>query len=510
MSGRAVDLPLVRHRYGDYVRWLERRWPAVERDAALGRWRQRLDGAPALLDLPLDKRRPPRQSFAGDSITLEIDPASAAGLEKLARGEKATPFVAWLSLVAAVLGRQAGADDLVLGVPVANRSRPETSGVIGFFLNTLPLRLRPRGTLSFLGLVRETREQVVAALADAELPFEFVVDAVRPARDLSHSPIFQVLMTHDEDTRRREDAMAGQAHGRAASGLKVQPIVGPGTTSQFDLSIHVRNTHVTLEYCTALFSRETIAELGRTMVAAAECVRDHPDTPLAELSFLAPGESGRLLAAWNAPSRRWRRGRSARHARSTLGRRARRRRVARGPGSHRDRDAKDDDRRARAAGPPRQLPGAADACRRDRGGAPRSRAARGIARGHRARSRGRLPAGVPGGLAARACGPAARSQASPREARRHPRRFGRGDGHHRGGPARGAAARPPSAFAQERLRRAGRPDARRFPNRWRTCSTPPAAPGARRACRSRTARSPASSGRSRRGCRCRRATSSSR
>jgi hypothetical protein len=171
MSGRAVDLPLVRHRYADYVRWLERRWPIAEREAACGRWRARLAGAPALLDLPLDSRRPSRQSFAGDSVTLAIDPACAAGLEKLARGAKATPFVAWLSLVAAVLGRQAGTDDLVLGVPVANRSRPETGGVIGFFLNTLPLRLRPRGALSFIELLRETRDQVVTALADAELPF---------------------------------------------------------------------------------------------------------------------------------------------------------------------------------------------------------------------------------------------------------------------------------------------------------------------------------------------------
>src|SRR4029079_9640033 len=104
----------------------------------------------------------------------------------------------------------------------------------GFFLNTLPLRLRPRGGLSFVDLVRETRDQVVTALADAELPFELIVDAVRPARDLSHSPIFQVLMTHDEE----------QAE-RPSPGMAVQPLAAAGTTAQFDLSIHVRNNQVT-------------------------------------------------------------------------------------------------------------------------------------------------------------------------------------------------------------------------------------------------------------------------
>jgi amino acid adenylation domain-containing protein len=170
--------------------------------------------------------------------------------------------------------------------------------VIGFFLNTLPLRLRPRGVLSFLELVRETREQVVAALADAELPFEFIVDAVRPVRDLSHAPLFQVLLTHDAELPEAT---------RAVPGFTVEPLVSAGTTSQFDLSVHVRarggRTDLTLEYCTALFSRDTIADLGRTIVAAAECLRRHPATPLAQLSFLAPGRSERLLAAWNEPPR---------------------------------------------------------------------------------------------------------------------------------------------------------------------------------------------------------------
>ena len=225
MGGHAVQRPASR--IDTDVRWLERRWTAAEREAAAGRWRERLDEAPALLDLPLDKRRPSRQSFAGDSLTVDVDPARAAALEKLARRVKATPFVAWLSLVAAVLGRQARVEDLVLGVPVANRSRPETAGVIGFFLNTLPLRLRPRGALSFVDLVRETREHVVTALADAELPFEYIVDAVRPARDLSHSPIFQVLMTHDEETP-----------PSPAARDRREPLVESGTTSRFDLSIH--------------------------------------------------------------------------------------------------------------------------------------------------------------------------------------------------------------------------------------------------------------------------------
>ena len=295
-SGRAVELPPVAHRFADYAAWLERRWSASQRRDALERWRERLDGIPAVLDLPLDRRRPVRQSFAGDTLSLEFEPRSAAGLSRLARRAKTTPFVAWVSLVAAVLGRQARTEDLVLGIPVANRSRPESQGVIGFFLNTLPLRLRPRGTQSFLELVRETREHFLAALEDAELPFELIVDAVRPVRDLSHSPLFQVLVTHNE---------ADVEEGSAAPGFTVQPLVTSGTTAQFDLSLHVRgqgeHTHVILEYCTALFERETVVELGRTLRAAAECVVDRPGTSLAQLSFLAPGERGRLLAVGNKP-----------------------------------------------------------------------------------------------------------------------------------------------------------------------------------------------------------------
>ncbi|MEM7586452.1 MAG: amino acid adenylation domain-containing protein, partial [Acidobacteriota bacterium] len=260
---------------------------------ALELWRQRLAGAAGLLDLPLDHRRPRQQSFAGDAVSLELPAAIGAGMQRLAAAEKTTPFVAWLALVSVVLGRQAATEDVVVGVPVSNRSRSETERLVGFFLNTLPLRVQPRAGLSFAGLLGEVRTHTLAAFEDAELPFERIVDALRPSRDLSHSPIFQVLLTYDE----------AAPESLSLPGLEVEPLTVPTKTSQLDLSLHVRprgdQVELSLEYCTALFERATIVRLGQALQAVAGAVLEHPEVPLRDLSFVPARQRAELIASWN-------------------------------------------------------------------------------------------------------------------------------------------------------------------------------------------------------------------
>src|SRR5690606_26874116 len=239
--------------------------------------------------LPLAFPRPARQRFDGDALSIDIDARTSAALRDIVRQAGATSFAGWLAVVASVLGRQAAVDDIVLGVPVANRTRPEAHGVVGFFLNTLPLRLRPRAVASFETLVRETREALVDALDDAEVPFEAIVDAVKPPRDLSYSPIFQVLVTHLE----ADDAP-----------MDVETIESPTSTSQFDLGIHVRETasgaRVTIEFATALFARETVEALGDTMRSAIVALVQAPASPLGRVGFVSDADRAALRTSLKA------------------------------------------------------------------------------------------------------------------------------------------------------------------------------------------------------------------
>ncbi len=191
-TGSSPSLPELPIQYGDFAAW-QRRWlegPRLER--LLGYWRRQLDALP-VLELPHDRERPPRPSFRGSTLELRIGGAAGAGLRALARAESATPFMVLLAAFQALLHRLSGQDDIAVGTVVANRRRPELEDLAGFFVNPLVLRTPLAGNPTFRELVGRVRDVTSAALAHQDLPFERLVEDLRPERSRDRNPLFQVL-----------------------------------------------------------------------------------------------------------------------------------------------------------------------------------------------------------------------------------------------------------------------------------------------------------------------------
>src|SRR3954447_16708902 len=157
-------------------------------------WKEQLAGAPQVVELPLDRPRPPVQSYRGARASLPIGRELASSLETTVRRLGVTPFMALLAGFATLLSRYGGQSDVVVGTPIANRGRAELEDVIGFFVNTLALRLDRRGEPGFSELARRAREVALGAYAHQDVPFERLVSELQPERDLSYSPVFQVML----------------------------------------------------------------------------------------------------------------------------------------------------------------------------------------------------------------------------------------------------------------------------------------------------------------------------
>ncbi|MER8741391.1 condensation domain-containing protein, partial [Mesorhizobium sp. M1005] len=187
-AGQDDPLPPLAVQYPDYAAW-QRQWLSGERlQKQAQHWRDTLSDAPARLALPTDRPRPTQQSFAGDSVPIVIDADLTRRLKRLSRQHGTTVFMTVLAAWAAVLSRLSGQDDLVIGVPSANRGRGEIEELIGFFVNTLALRLDLSGAPSVSELLERTRRTTLAAQEHQDLPFEQVVEIVKPPRALDHTP----------------------------------------------------------------------------------------------------------------------------------------------------------------------------------------------------------------------------------------------------------------------------------------------------------------------------------
>src|SRR5262249_54493302 len=185
----------------DYALW-QRRW--IEGEILQGQaeyWKKTLGGAPALLEVPGDHVRPVRQSYAGGYVELALEEEVTRGLRELSRKQGPTLFMTLLAGWAVLLSRLSGQEDIVVGTPVANRGRVEIEKLIGFFLNTLVLRLDVSGSPTVAEMLQRVKAQTLAAQQHPDIPFEHVVELVRPVRSLAHSPVFQVMFIWEDETR---------------------------------------------------------------------------------------------------------------------------------------------------------------------------------------------------------------------------------------------------------------------------------------------------------------------
>ena len=286
-AGLPSPLPELPIQYADYALWQRERLQGALLAGELAFWREQLAGAPPLLALPTDRPRPAVQSVKGAWLRRPLPAGLSRALAAFGRQRGVTPFMTFLAAFDAVLFRHGAGPDLTVGTWVANRNRPEIEGLIGFFVNTLVLRTRLSARDTVEELVANVRQVTLAAYAHEELPFERVLDELRPDRTLSHTPLFQVMME-----------LRGGAAGALASGGSAEQ---PGRAN-FDLTLSVidagEEVTLALNYSADLFDRATIARLlGHFERLLHAWVAPCP-ARLGELPLMAPGELQQLLLEW--------------------------------------------------------------------------------------------------------------------------------------------------------------------------------------------------------------------
>jgi amino acid adenylation domain-containing protein len=296
VEGRDPNLPEPPVQYADYAEWQRSLLADDELQEQVDHWAAALAGAPAALELPTDRPRPPVASLRGARRRLPFPPELTSALRRLTDEAEATFFAGVLALFNVLLHRHTGADDVLVGIPVDSRSRPEIADTIGVFLNTVVIRSDLSGAPSF----RQLLEREQAALQDAsehpDIPFERLVRELRPARDLSRHPIFQVLL-----------AINPPEPSLDLPGIEVEELETETAAAKVDLFLFLQEASgggydALWEYSTDLFREETVEQLHSHLVRLLESALAEPDRPIGELELLEAEERRRLLVDWNGPA----------------------------------------------------------------------------------------------------------------------------------------------------------------------------------------------------------------
>jgi len=290
-AGQPSPLAALPVQYADFAVW-QREWlrgEVLERQLAF--WRERLAGAPPVLQLPADRPRPVLRSGRGGTVPMRLPAERIAALTTLGRCERATLFMVLVAAWKTLLVRLTGQTDLVIGSPIANRRRVEIEGLIGFFVNTLALRTGLSLDEPFGALVGRVREVTIAASMHQDLPFERLVEELAPGRYLAATPLFQVMLVLQNASRARLQL----------SGLALTPLDVHSGTAKLDLTLSLLESgDGVLEYDRDLFDRATAERLLGHFETLLEAVAAAPELPLGELALLGGAEREQVLWAWNA------------------------------------------------------------------------------------------------------------------------------------------------------------------------------------------------------------------
>ena len=292
-AGRAPALPPPAIQYADFAVWQREQAAAGRFADDLEFWRAELTGAPTLLDLPTDRPRPPEQSPEGGLVEFGLSAEVAAGVRDAARAAGTSVFAVLLAAYQALLHRISGQDDLLVAVPVAGRTLPETGEVIGFFANTLALRARVEPATTFAELLAAARDSTVAATARQEVPFEQLVDALNPPRSLAHPPLVQVMFALEEPPA---PVTAGD--------VRIAPRLHENGTVKFDLTLTVEERPGELRgritYRRELFDADRVDGLAQAYQVLLAAAVARPATPVAQLPLLADAAVHELVRRWRA------------------------------------------------------------------------------------------------------------------------------------------------------------------------------------------------------------------
>ncbi|HZF07491.1 MAG TPA: condensation domain-containing protein, partial [Thermoanaerobaculia bacterium] len=292
VRGAASPLPELPIQYADFASWQRSRVDGAALASDLAFWRRHLAGAPEVLALPADHPQPAVPavvSYRGGYQSFAVPAALSAALRDLCRAEGVTLFMLFFAALNTLFYRSTGQEDVVLGAPIANRNPVETEGLIGFFVNVLPLRTRLSGELSFRRLLARVRAEVLAAAAHQDLPIERLMEELRPDRHLGRTPLYQVVFTMQNAPLAIRDL----------TGLTLTPLAVDSGTAKFDLTVNAWETPVgiavSIEHSTDRFEAATVERLWERLLRLLENVVADPETHLDRLEIFT--EQERLLFA---------------------------------------------------------------------------------------------------------------------------------------------------------------------------------------------------------------------
>ncbi len=298
-EGAPSPLVPLEVQYADFSHW-QRQWLSGDvMDSLLSYWKEQLTGLPPLLELPTDRPRPSVQTYKGARKGLHFSPALLQGLNTLGQAQGTTLYMTLLAGFSVLLGRYSNQTDIAVGSPIANRNRPELERLIGFFVNTLVMRTDVSGEPVFLDLLAQVKETALAAYAHQDIPFEYLVEALEPERNMSYSPLFQVMFVLQNIPS--PDVQFPD--------LTISPVEIGFDITKFDLTLNLQETDEglqgSIEYNTDLFDEATIERFIQHYERLLQGIVEDPARRVSEYRLLSDEELQQQLVEWNDTGREY-------------------------------------------------------------------------------------------------------------------------------------------------------------------------------------------------------------
>uniref|UniRef100_UPI0004C558C7 condensation domain-containing protein n=1 Tax=Streptomyces violaceoruber TaxID=1935 RepID=UPI0004C558C7 len=295
--------------YADYALWQQEiLGDDTDADSLAGRqlayWKQQLAGLPEQLDLPTDRPRPAVAGYSGDRVPFTVPTELHTRLTELARATNTSAFMVIQAAVAVLLTRLGAGEDIPIGTPVAGRTDDAADDLIGLFINTLVLRTDTSGDPTFRRLLDRVRDTDLAAYAHQDLPFERLVEALNPARTLSHHPLFQVLLTFNNTDHEGALKDISELPGLTVALREVQRTSSKfdlsfGFAESFDTSRRPQGIEAALDFSTELLDRRSAQAIADRFLRVLEAVTTAPDRPIGAVELMDAAERERVLVEWN-------------------------------------------------------------------------------------------------------------------------------------------------------------------------------------------------------------------
>jgi amino acid adenylation domain-containing protein len=302
LNESTIKLPPLDIQYPDYANWQRQLMQEEKVAADLIFWKEKLDGVPPLLQVPSDYKRPPIQQYLGRSVTIYIEDDVVAQLRSIGSKQGASLYIVLVAAFKVMLHRYSGENDIVIGTSVANRNRKELEELIGCFINTVVLRTMLDSNANFLETLESVKSTVLEAFNHKEYPFEKIVEVISPKRDLSYTPIFQVMFILNESSisNKRMQIMDSKSQ---KTKLKFTSLELDNGTSKYDLTINIEKRMdrwtCRLEYSTELFSNETADRMLQNFKVLLNEINANPYSPIRELPIMTEQEMIKVTSEWN-------------------------------------------------------------------------------------------------------------------------------------------------------------------------------------------------------------------